>query len=136
MTILPSGLWVPDIAAVTWDVITDPPADRRPLVTQHVTIRRNADGEVRVAHLPNSAAIRPDPDGYPDYYWSDGNASCDCNRARYWHLGDGSEAPEDTPCGDDGYTVLSITQDDDPTVVYAEEPSGPDPSCTGCMPSG
>jgi hypothetical protein len=84
--------------------------------TLHITIRRNADGVVRVAHWKDWAW-----DDGSDYWWGEGNYSCDCNRAGVFADAGGEQrAVEDKQCGDSGYTILSITQDDDPAVLYQD----------------
>lgn len=52
-----------------------------------------------------------------DFWWTDGNAACDCNRAIFWACAAGEEAP-DTECGTDAY-LIRVT-DEDGTVLYDE----------------
>lgn len=80
-----------------------------------ITISRNADGVVRVTTWENWFEWN---DG-SEFWWSEGNYACDCNREGLF-LGTGPTA--ETRCGRDRYTVVSITQDEDPTVLYAEDP--------------
>lgn len=37
-----------------------------------------------------------------DYYWTEGNGSCDCERAEYFDI------EEDFPCGDTRFKLISI----------------------------
>lgn len=75
-------------------------------------IRRNADG----ATCDYRYEVE---DQYADgqhFWWEDGNASCDCNRALFF--GDCTDScPEGEPfkgcpihpCGDEAYTLVSLT---------------------------
>ncbi len=84
----------------------------------HVTIRRNADMAVRVCDMN----LGPWKGAGDEYWFEEGNWSCDCNRMADFLRAGGEEEPDDVPCGDDGYTILGITQDDDPTILYYEDP--------------
>lgn len=86
----------------------------------HIVIRRNSDGKIRTAHWNN---WRPWGGEASEYWWSDGNMGCDCNRAKLFWEAAGS--PVDEPhdrheCGDDAFSVLEITQDTDPTILYRD----------------
>lgn len=72
-------------------------------------IRRTHDGVV----VERPIEVQRDDDGHPAcFYWSDGNGSCDCNRA---HLFDGSESA----CTDTAYVVQIVGEDG--TVLYADD---------------
>jgi hypothetical protein len=96
--------------------------------TQHITIRRVADGVVRVLHWRNCIAW-DDPRVANVFWWSKGNASSDGNR-RLWFADAASEPrdddsdddEEDAGGGDPEYRIVSITQDDDPKILYTEAP--------------
>lgn len=78
-----------------------------------VHIRREADKLVRVY-------VDKYPwDGASDYMWGDGNYSCDCNRALFFARAVNEDEPEETPCGDELYTV-KIT-DDAGRVLYEDD---------------
>jgi len=48
-----------------------------------------------------------------EFYWSEGNASCDCNRKLFWGRAGGIEFDDDdTPCGDDAFAVPFIEWED------------------------
>lgn len=48
---------------------------------------------------------------YERFLWAEGNFSCDCNRAIFWHAQLGLPEPEDLPCGEIAYTI-SVVMDD------------------------
>lgn len=73
-----------------------------------VAIRRNADGVARVHNVPNF-----DWDEDAAWMWTEGNYSCDCNRALFFAWAAGDDAPEDRECTDGLFTA-----------VYAELPDG------------
>lgn len=78
-------------------------------VDLQIQIKRVADGVV-------STVVRPDWDWYdgvenPDplpYWWTDGNAACDCNRHGWFQEGFGLPEDEEHPCGDAEYEVQLI----------------------------
>lgn len=80
-----------------------------------VTLRRNADGVERTVSV--------DLPWNGDYWWREGNASCDCNRRNFFAeaAGEPRDFVTEGRCGDGGFTVLSITIPDG-TVVYKEAP--------------
>lgn len=83
----------------------------------HITIRRNADGVIRTVHWLDWIPWKESD----VFWWSGGNYSCDCNRKDNFDRAGGDPVQDESECGDDAYTVLSITQDDDPTVLYADD---------------
>jgi len=85
--------------------------------TWHVTIRRNADNVVRVYDMK----LGPWKGEGDDYWFSEGNWSCDCNRMAGFLSAGAEGEPDEVPCGDGAYSIVSITQDDDTTVLYSEE---------------
>lgn len=63
-----------------------------------VEIRRNSDGFVTTDVWENWQ--------YNTFWWEEGNASCDCNRERFFNSALGLEdADEETECSDDRYSV-------------------------------
>lgn len=81
-----------------------------------VTIRRNADGVVRTLTMDL-------PWRGNDYWWSEGNASCDCNRPNWFREAGGEDHLEGHGIcpGSGAYDIVSITIPDG-TVVYGEDP--------------
>jgi hypothetical protein len=90
----------------------------------HVSIRRNSDALTRVYDFAYEGMKPWDEDS--DWIWSEGNYSCDCNRAIFFERAAGKEHTREEmeawPCGDESYTITAITQDEDPTVLYEEVP--------------
>jgi hypothetical protein len=66
-------------------------------------------------------------DGYEDeetgefseFIWSEGNFSCDCNRARFFHEALNRLRPRSYECGQTRYRVVCITNAQG-TVLYEE----------------
>lgn len=52
------------------------------------------------------------------YLWSEGNYSCDCNRALFFARAAGEDEP-DEPCGDSAYRLISLRQNG--IEIYREE---------------
>ena len=87
-----------------------------------VDIRKNATGEVRRVKEPK--LWRGDADT-PDFWWTDGNAGCDCNRELFFLRV--KDEPEDDDDDDDddgvecGHTKFSIRATTlDGMVIYDE----------------
>lgn len=78
-------------------------------------------GTVFVTHV-ESGETRSFEDEYAwntegnDYMWSEGNYSCDCNRALFFARAAGKPDP-DVPCTDDQYVVRIVV---DGKTVYEE----------------
>lgn len=83
-------------------------------IPMFVEIRRNSDGLVRKYHDPNLVWY----DDGSRYIWSEGNFSCDCNRALFFACAADEEDP-DTPCGDTAYSVRVVS--DGGVEQYADE---------------
>lgn len=83
---------------------TPEPDDQGRLFDGYVAvIRRVSDGLTRFYHANN---CRWDAGSW--YWWANGNATCDCNRAMFFDWaggGNGSEGPE---CGEGAYQVLEF----------------------------
>ena len=67
----------------------------------NVEIKRNADGLTRVYPFPEYGW---DTD-MDDYMWSDGNYSCDCNRALFFARAADEDDDIDIQCGESAYSV-------------------------------
>lgn len=89
-----------------FDIIEKPPPhDGYRCVAIHAHICDNTTGEVR-KYVTDALW---DEDGDMAYYWSDGSAGCDCNRALFFGRANGEDPGEDeTPCGSDRYSVNLI----------------------------
>jgi len=85
------------------------------------TITNVATGETREHHddLPgdplfaHSTAL---------YQWTDGNYSCDCNRALFFARAAGDESPADPPCGEAAFLVQ--LRDAETGEILLDEPAG------------
>jgi hypothetical protein len=53
------------------------------------------------------------------FWWEEGNASCDCNREIFFNRFKGIELEYDTECGDNRYKV-KITNNDTGEILYNE----------------
>jgi hypothetical protein len=73
-----------------------------------VRIRRNSDNLIRT--------YDDDLDWHDSsmFWWTEGNAGCDCNRALFFARAVDEDEPDwdNIPCGDKLYTVLDITLED------------------------
>lgn len=43
-----------------------------------------------------------------DFMWSEGNYSCNCNRALFFARAAGEEDPNDRECGDGAYSIIIL----------------------------
>ena len=75
-----------------------------------VEIRRVADGKT-------VSMVWPEWDWTDSFWWTEGNAACDCNRGNWFNeeIGDTSESE----CGNDRYEVR-LTNKDTGEVLYNE----------------
>ena len=76
-----------------------------------VEIKRNSDG--KIATYVYSAQE------WNEYWWRDGNASCDCNRELFFLSALGEEEPEDTECGETRFSVR-CSDNDTGEILYNE----------------
>lgn len=53
-----------------------------------------------------------DPKDFSDYCWTEGNFSCDCNRADFFKRAAGEKENDDEPCGDMAYRVPRLIFED------------------------
>ena len=73
----------------------------------HITIKRVSDGAIASGTMDFE---------YSDFVWKEGNFSCDCNRAIFFHeFRDEDEG--DIECGDGGFLVRIV---EDGIVVFDE----------------
>jgi hypothetical protein len=81
-------------------------------------IRRNADGLIR--QYVDEAFYLPDPDPCESrgsvFWYTEGNAGCDCNRGLFFARAAGEPDPE-IPCGETAYSILRAVTDDGRIVV-------------------
>lgn len=59
-------------------------------------------GETRLSI--ESDAVNPQ-EQWPPFIWTDGNYSCDCNRALFFARAKGEPDPEEIPCGESKFRV-------------------------------
>jgi hypothetical protein len=84
-----------------------------------VKIRNNETGEIRDFYTDT---IISDDEGFEwnDYWWSEGNASCDCNRGLFFEEANGKKYEEiDTECGDGKYSI-NIYSEKNNKLLYSE----------------
>jgi hypothetical protein len=75
-----------------------------------IVLRDTETGD-EAAHIQSVDAERmADPDEPEKFYWKDGNAGCDCERARCLYAALGRPDP-DIPCGDSRVVIVSATLD-------------------------
>ena len=72
-----------------------------------VHIRRNSTGETREVSIDYEFFKNGNSDLF---WWTDGNFSCDCNRADVFNTG--NAVVEDVPCGYTEFTVLKVVLPD------------------------
>jgi hypothetical protein len=74
-----------------------------------VEIRRNADGVVATDMWPDWA--------YHEYWWTCGNASCDCNRELFFARATHNPDPDETECGETRFSVRLSDADTDEILL-------------------
>jgi hypothetical protein len=89
-----------------------------------VEIRRNADGVISIYRM----------DYFGDFIWSDGNYSCDCNRAIFFHEAR-KEDSSDRECGDSAFSVR-ILHPVSSAVLYEDADWATSPASTTPSPQG
>lgn len=79
-----------------------------------VRIRHNGSGEER------TLAMDIPWHEYSEFWWSEGNAACDCNRADWFAEAGAEPEPDqkDTPCGSSRFSVT--VSDTGGAVLYDE----------------
>lgn len=87
-----------------WQEVKLPPPhhkDRRVRIVAH--IRKNETGEVRQYEtdaIMELGEVAPD-----EFWWSEGNAGCDCNRSLFFYRAIGEDEPEEPECGEGRFSV-------------------------------
>jgi hypothetical protein len=72
-----------------------------------VEVRNNATGEIRSFDYEPSYLVTPS-DGFDEWLWTEGNYSCDCNRALFFARANGEPDPNE-PCMPEGRFSIRIT---------------------------
>ena len=68
-----------------------------------VAIKNNATGEIR------RHAVSGEWDAVAEYDWTEGNHSCDCNRAAKFHTDAEAELPTySEACGESRYSIVYV----------------------------
>ncbi len=84
--------------------MSDPDEHGRWFPNYDVVLRRNADGIERTYHMDSEW------DHSGDFWWSEGNGACDCNRAMIFDRLGGMDEDQimdtDYSCGSERYTVV------------------------------
>ena len=74
-------------------------------------IRNNKTGEIRDYHTDYYLGDKKEPFEFSDYWWSEGNASCDCNRGLFFGYSIGKDYDEiPHECGEGGFSVQIISK--------------------------
>lgn len=86
-------------------------------MTYKVAIRNNATMEVRIADKDlewHEAS---------EFWWTDGNFGCDCNRGDEWQRAIGTKEDDlvDTDCGHEKYSVLYVEFPDGKRINIDEQ---------------
>lgn len=76
-----------------------------------VEIRNNETGEIAKDLWKNW--------DWHEYWWEEGNASCDCNRMLFFCRALGLEEPMEAMCGDGGYSVR-LSDADTGELLYSD----------------
>lgn len=122
-----NALWVPpgfhnrdnDVAYDDFIHVKHPaPHDKTDWVVEEVHIRKNETGEIAI--YINDSAIWNGEDGWSDYWWSEGNGSCDDNRYLSFERGKGND-PEtgQVECGEGKYSI-NIYSSKTKKLIYKE----------------
>lgn len=80
-------------------------------MTLKLEIKRNADGAMALAVWPDWT--------WHEYWWKDGNASCDCNRELFFLRARDEEEPDEPECGEGKYSVR-CSDNETGEVLYEE----------------
>lgn len=81
-----------------------------------VLIRNNKTGEVVIYE---DYGYFDEYGSFHDFIWSEGNYSCDCNRALFFYRAKDMPDPEDRDCGEELYSVR-ITRKSTGEILYDE----------------
>ena len=85
-------------------------------MTALVTLRETATGETATFDWPWSHDPSDDSAEGLEFCWTEGNWSCDCNRALEWmrrvkHMDEDAIKAAGTPCGHERYELVALTLD-------------------------
>lgn len=88
-------------------VKAEPPHDRTEWVKIDAHIRDNATGEIRIYHSQEPFWDEHLWKGWNQFWWEEGNGSCDCNRTSMFRWAVNVVEPEDEElsCTDGHYSV-------------------------------
>lgn len=93
-------------------VVPQPQAQRKGgKMNLKLEIRRNSDNVVVTDVWPKWK--------WHQFWWEEGNASCDCNRGRFFHRIMSGEDLDHTECSEGGYSVR-CSDNDTGELLYAE----------------
>jgi hypothetical protein len=81
-----------------------------------VAIQQKSSGIVAT----HSATGHYDENGFMEFMWSEGNWSCDCNRAAFFREALGRPKAGFSLCGKSRYRIVSIRDKETGEVVYEE----------------
>jgi len=92
-----------------------------------VQIRRVADGLTRTYedNIGFTGDTRNEAREYANYWWTDGNGGCDCNRAMVFNRA-ADEPEDDIPCSDNLFRVKVVDADSGDAIVDEFEDVTPD----------
>lgn len=76
-----------------------------------IALRQNSTGEVRIVTEDEDPKY-PWIGGGPEFCWTEGNYSCDCNRALFFARAGDEPDPDDRACGEVAYTALWVEHSD------------------------
>ena len=80
-----------------------------------ISLRRNSDGVVRT-YTEKELKWHD----HSEFWWSDGNAGCDCNRQLYFNRAAPDQPQDDdSSCGDDRFSVC--IKDEQGNVLYEDD---------------
>lgn len=67
-----------------------------------IAIRNNATKEIRNCKLTGKW------DDNREFYWTEGNGSCDCNREIRFRMAENETVDESIKCGDSAFSILYV----------------------------
>ena len=76
-----------------------------------IRLRDTATGDEAEHSYDTNLALADDPDDDEGFYWTDGNASCDCERGRVLNMALGRPDPN-IPCGDSRVRIMEAWRGD------------------------
>jgi len=86
-----------------------------------VHIRRMSDGVDRVYRDVGWIDEPGEGPSWPEYIWTEGNFSCDCNRAIFFaRAGGESEPGPETTCGESAFRIAKVVKIATGEVLFSE----------------